>query len=396
MAQRNVRTRLAALRVAACCLAVLPGAGCTATTSGNAGNRAASVPAPAPEIAVVHRISDPDRPVRRPRGPYRGPIIDTHTHLVRQGGDGAGVDVAAEMRAARVAGLIVLPTPNEGRFPDADENAAGRRSLAGRSGGRILRACGSTYLTVWMDDAYRGGWSAADLRGRLARLDRDLTDGGCAEIGEIGPHHFEKVPGQKVIDFPLGFAPLMKLAGLAAARGAWLDLHAEPRTPDGASREDEVFGGIGALFARHPALKLILSHTGMTNAANARALLRRYPNLTMNFKLVRTGKSRSWDNLEPILNARRLIFRDWAALMEDMPTRFMVGTDWRFGDKGYDAKRYVRLIHLVRRLLGSLSPGAARLIAHGNAERLWPAFRRGQRAPRRPLRSRLPWPGTGR
>jgi predicted TIM-barrel fold metal-dependent hydrolase len=180
-----------------------------------------------------------------------------------------------------------------------------------------------------------------------------------------------------VIDFPLTFAPLMQLAGLAARRGVWLDMHAEPHTPDGTSREDEVFGGIGALFARHPKLKLILSHTGMTNAANARALLRRYPNLMMNFKMTPPGGRHGWNNLEPIVNRHRLLFRDWAALMEDMPKRFMVGTDWRFGDKGFEAGRYARQIRLVRRVLGSLSPAVAELIAHDNAERLRPAFRGG-------------------
>lgn len=119
----------------------------------------------------------------------------------------------------------------------------------------------------------------------------------------------------------------MQLAGLAARRGIRLEMHAEPRAPDGELREDEVFGGVGALSAHHPKLKLILSRTGMTNAVNARELLQGLSQPDGEPQADASGKPHGWDILEPVVNRHRLPFRNWTPFMEEMSTRFMVGTD---------------------------------------------------------------------
>ncbi len=58
--------------------------------------------------------------------------------------------------------------------------------------------------------------------------------------------------------------------------------------------------------------------------------------------------------------------------MEAFPRRFMIGSDARFGIRKYRGNRYSKKIKRLRRLLGSLDPEAAALIAHGNAERIFP------------------------
>ena len=231
---------------------------------------------PEPEFKVDHTRWDRDRPAR-PAGEYGGPIIDTHVHLhVPKDGPLGDRHLSEILGAAREAGverLIFAPTPNQGRFHEFEDGMRGMLRLVDMGQGRAGHHCGSDLLTVWMNSAFRGGFDAADLDQRLARLEAELDGGPCTAIGEIGPYHFEKSPGQKVIHFPMSFEPFIKLAGLAARKGVWLELHAEPVTPDGVSYEDDVFGGIGLLFRRHPGLKLILAHTAMTNPANARALL---------------------------------------------------------------------------------------------------------------------------
>ena len=328
----------------------------------------------APPGLIVHKGPLAlDRPVR-PRGKrYRGPIIDTHGHVFDRR-DRLDLDaVLAELKTAGVRRLLVLPTPNEGRYGNRDDNAAARRDFvrrAGRHGGRL---CGSTYLTTWMNDAFRDGYSEDDLDKRLSRLERDITSGGCLGIGEIGPYHFEKREGQWAIEYPMNFEPMVRLARLAARLGIWLDLHNEPITPGGKSYEDQVFGGIAHLFKAAPGLRLILAHTGMTNPRNARALLTAYPGLMMNLKIAVPNRSLAWNNLGPIVNDDRELFEDWAKLMEDMPDRFMIGVDARFGIRRYSRGKYEKHIQNIRRLLGSLRPDAAEMIAWRNAERLWPA-----------------------
>ncbi|MFQ5955430.1 MAG: amidohydrolase family protein [Kiloniellales bacterium] len=350
------------------------------------------MPLPPPDFQVHKQHSDLSRPTRAPGTPYDGPIVDTHAHVMNRV-DGGLRGILPWMDRTGVERLILLPTPNEGIFRDREENARNRRrflELAGERGGRL---CGSTYLTQWMNGAYRTGYQEAELEKRLERLRQELDGGTCLGVGEIGPYHFEKKPGQAIIEFPLNFEPVLAVAGIAAERNRWLDLHAEPVTPDGRSVEDALFGGIALLYRRFPNLKLILSHTGMTNPLNARALLETYPELMMNLKMVRPGGRLTWDHLEPISNAEDRLYEDWARLMEDMPERFMVGTDARFGTRQYAGKRYGRTIAGLRRVLGSLDRPAADLIAHGNARR---AFKASASAPSGEAATKSPTLGEDR
>ena len=69
------------------------------------------------------------------------------------------------------------------------------------------------------------------------------------------------------------------------------------------------------------------------------------------------------------INKNRKLFEDWAELMEEMPDRFMVGTDFRWGE--HAPEKYKKRIKRVRRVLGSIDPRAAEMIAHKNARRVY-------------------------
>ncbi len=49
----------------------------------------------------------------------------------------------------------------------------------------------------------------------------------------------------------------------------------------------------------------------------------------------------------------------------------MVGMDRKFFRRGMDAEKYQRKIRRLRKVLGTLDPKAARMIAYENAERLF-------------------------
>ena len=67
------------------------------------------------------------------------------------------------------------------------------------------------------------------------------------------------------------------------------------------------------------------------------------------------------------------LFADWADLFEEMPDRFIVGVDAKFGrnQRRYPLGRYGEEVERIRRLLGSLKPAAARRIGHDNAARMF-------------------------
>lgn len=326
---------------------------------------------PSPGFRVQKYSPDLDRPFRNARSRYGGPLIDTHTHVV-SGSRRVTMrlrDVINEVKEAGVERLIVLPTPNEAIFREKAKNAQLRRDIVSNKDVQAVELCGSTELTRWMHDAYRKGFEESDLKERLARLKRDIEGGICKGIGEIGPYHFDKQQGQAEIEFPVNFRPFLALAALAAELDVPFDVHAEPLTPEGRSYEEQVFGGVALLYKLYPNLKLILAHTGMTSTDNARALLRTYPKLMMNLKAVIPGRKLRWENLGPLVNSNGELFEDWALLLEEIPGRFMIGSDARFLSPQYPSGHYAHVIERLRLILGRLNENAAQRIAYENPSR---------------------------
>lgn len=335
--------------------------------------RSAATSLPPPAFEVDPTRSDPGRPARVGKRPYSGPIIDTQVHLnTRRNRDPEPGELESIVEVIRDTGVelaIFMATPNEGRKPNSDVRIAHRKMLRDLARDRIKLFCCGTYITYWLHLAFGNGYSKEDLDGILKRLSEDLDSGDYAGIGEVGLYHFNKNGEQPVISYPPDFEPFLRIADVVASKAKWFDLHAEPADPEGKSYEAKVFGGIELLLRRNPDLKLILSHTAMTNPANLRKLLRRYPNVMINIKHRKSHWN--WRNLEPINNLKLELYEDWAELFEDMPERFMVGTDAKFWRRGRPPSTYRGKITKTRQILGALSPRAARLIAYGNARKIF-------------------------
>jgi len=342
---------------------------------------------PPPGFKVEHRRFDPSRPARSHDKEYRGVILDTHGHFClpqeRKIDESTFKEEIIEvLRECDVELAIFMPTPNEGRSPNHEESARQRRMLRNLDKNKIKLFCGGNYITYWLHCAYYNGHSEEELENSkiLTRLSKDIDSGDYAGVGEMCINHFTKHGKQPVIQCPPNFKLFLKVVDLIARKGMWLDLHAEPVDPTGISHEKQVFGGIELLFQRNPNLKLIYSHTAMTNPTNVRRILCRYPNVMMNFKV--TTSHYRWRNLEPIINdPEKELYEDWAQLFEEMPERFMVGTDAKFGWEGLWAKvkelgafpvsRYKEWVKATRYVLGTLNPRAAKMIAYENAKKIF-------------------------
>jgi amidohydrolase family protein len=332
-----------------------------------------SLPRPAFEVSSVR--SDVNRPARRFREPYKGDVIDALAHVSppSRGGKSRTMDpgvVLDQIAAAGAALAYLMPTPNEGGNAKREDGTENKIALAKRGDGRIRIFCGGDYLTAWLYAAQIGGYREDELKSRLRRLEAELDGGVCAGIGEFGLLHFNKTGNQPEIRLRPTFPPVLEVISLASRKGAWIDVHAEPMEPDGISHEAEVFGALALWFGRDPNLKLMLSHTAMTNPVNARRLLAAYPNVMLTVKLVKST-DRHWQNLEPVINHRGELYEDWAQLFEEMPGRFLVGSDTKFANEKHGSgDKYDETIALFRNVLGSLAPPAADTIARDNARRL--------------------------
>jgi predicted TIM-barrel fold metal-dependent hydrolase len=343
---------------------------CAGWATADHASAAQLLPMPFP---IDSATSPSDRPARPFGKSYRGPIFDTHTHLdPDEKHDVADPSaVTAGLKMADVRRLVLLPTPNAGRTVGISLALSHMQLLRRNSNGQVTVLCGSDYLTEWMNSALFGR-SAAEIDRQMARLASDLKKGSCDGVGEIGFRHYDKsrVGAQLLINVPAGYPPLLAIADTAARTGVPLDLHAEPVEPDGTRHEAEVFGTIALMFERNPNLQLILSHTAMTNIRNARALLTAFPSLMMNINFAK-HRHGMWRNLEAVSDAEGRLYSDWSALFEEMPDRFMVGSDMFFSRVSGPDEEYQRRIRHIRRSLGSLAPDAARRIAYENAERFF-------------------------
>ncbi|MEE8515671.1 MAG: amidohydrolase family protein [Alphaproteobacteria bacterium] len=332
-----------------------------------------AVALPKPGFVIDRRRLANDRAARAHGVPYRGPIIDVHLHLnVRDdepASDSELRDILGHIRKAGVEGVIVMPTPNEGRRRRSHNRRQYRRKFQKLGGNTVRLMCCGSYLGQWFHNAQGKNVSNEAFKRLRRRLGEDLASGHYLGVGEFGLYHFDKNGRQPVIQYPPNFTPFLATVGLIASLGRWILLHAESVDPEGNSYEDKFFGGIELLYRRNPSLKLIIPHTATTNPDNVRRLLTRHPTLMMDFKFV--GRLGNWHHTEPVHNADKELHEDWARLFEAMPSRFMVGTDAKFYRRGFDGDDYRRLIERFRRVLGGLNPQAARLIGHENARRIF-------------------------
>ena len=270
------------------------------------------IPLPSPGFIVEQTRSDLNRPARVHNKSYSGPIIDTHAHLYPPRERDANITdinkgqlkkILKILKKTGVKLVIFMPTPNDGIRRNQELGVVKRKMIRDMKREKIRLFCGSNYITNWLDFAHGNGYTQGKLQNVLKRLAKDIDSGTYSGVGEIGNYHFDKgYKQQHVIEFPTNFEPFLKIIDLIAEKGIWLDLHAEPVGPKGKSYEKEVFGGIELLFRRNPHLKLIYSHTAMTNPINARRILKKYPNIMMNVKI--ETKHKKWKNLAPIVNTK--------------------------------------------------------------------------------------------
>jgi len=321
---------------------------------------------------VTTELSDPKRPARaveKGKG-YRGGITDVLLHIDPSFD---GERVPKILSDEKVKHAIIMPVPNEGLSNRLGDGTAQKISLTQAHPQKIKVMCAGDYLSNWLADSSRFRADEPVVQQKFARLDADLDSGWCLGVGEFGLLHFNKSGSQNIIvnryDQPL----VLRLVDAVGSRGAWIQLHAEPREPNGRSHEKALWDTLQTWTQRQPKLRIVLSHSGMTSAANARRILETFPNVYMSFKLM-SSKVNAWKQLEPLLNAEGELYEDWAQLMEAMPERFMVSSDAKFGQSGHEGDgedAYPHNIHKFRRVLGSLSPEAAKKIASQNANRLY-------------------------
>lgn len=201
--------------------------------------------------------------------------------------------------------------------------------------------------------AYRPAWERDDPA-LLQQLDALLASGEFRGIGEISAAHFPSA-GFAETDFsPTG--PMM--AGIMA-------LARKHRVPVMVHVESTRMAELGEMLARFPDVAVIWAHGGYTPLFLARRMLQRHPNLTYELS-ARTWPRHPRSPDYTLLRDGARVWPEWLQLVEEMPERFLVGSDASHRSAESEAMKFAS----VQNFLAQLSPRAQALVGRDNLLRL--------------------------
>ncbi len=263
------------------------------------------------------------------------PFIDAHVHLN---------DPALQMRLMDAHGASHAVVFWGGRSDNASVLEA-----AGRHAPRLI-----PFASISPErTAYRPAWQAGDAA-LLAELDAMLATGRYKGIGEINAVHFPST-GFPETDFDPTGPMLTGILELARKHRVPVLLHIEITR----LREFE------ALLESFRDVPVIWAHGGYTPLFLARRLLQKHPNLVYELS-ARTWPRHPRSPEYTVLRDGSAVWPQWLALVEEMPQRFVVGTDAANRSEASDSERY----RSVQNFLRQLPPGPREAVAAGNLRRL--------------------------
>ena len=317
------------------------------------------------------------------------PWIDVHDHLVATRGDytAAAAIGARTMEQSGMLRMVVMPPPQVAGMPrnfDCEAFTAAIRPYGARYA--FLGGGGTLNVMIHQTDPAK-----VDERVRRQFTERAaaILAQGAVGFGEIAIRHlslhgsehpFEDVAG----DHPL----LLLLADIAAEQGVPIDLHLDVLThdmplpasltsPNNPRTLRANLAGFERLLAHNPRARIIWEHAGSDQLGDwsvelSRRLLKTYPNLYLGLRL---GPGHAAASLP--LTADGRVKDEWLRLLQDFPSRFVIGDDEFVGDAsggggaGKLSGRTPKSRTNVRVFLNALPPDLARKIATENATALY-------------------------
>lgn len=271
----------------------------------------------------------------RPQDHSQRSFSDAHVHLNDPDAwislmEEAGIDRAVALAGRNIENAALLEAGR--RWPD-----------------RIL-----PFLSVSPEHReFRSAWEADDDR-LTPLVDSLLSRGGFYGIGEISVTHFP-AKGFPEADFDPNGRTMRSLVQLARKHDLPILVHAEITR----LREFE------ALLRDFPDAIVVWAHGGYTPLYLARRLLETHPNLVYELS-ARTWARHPRSPDYTIFRNEDEVWQEWLDLVEDMPTRFVVGTDASGRSRQGDLANAQR----VHRFLDQLSSEARNRVAQQNLGRL--------------------------
>ncbi|MBI1724538.1 MAG: amidohydrolase family protein [Candidatus Tectomicrobia bacterium] len=293
---------------------------------------------------------------------YEGPMISTHS----QYDDDIEIDeVVRILKEARISKVLLstrLKRPKEEILEAAREHPG------------LVVPLARTKVRPYIRGA--PGWSDYLENIKASKIFAGMQELLLYHAAKINPRGVQTAPEIVVRASEERVAQAIAAAG---ARGWPVTLHYEFRYlgNQGDPRRKQFFDEMEALLRKHRDRAFTLMHMAQLGREEAEALIRAHPNvyfqLSMAANVYRPMMPEPWTYMFAEGGGLGELEPGWKKILETHPERFLLAFDGVFA--GLWRRAVVWDAQEWRAALGTLRERAARLIAHENAERLWPALR---------------------
>jgi len=309
------------------------------------------------------------------------PYIDAHVHLDAAAADRSIEAALAAMPAQNTAMYVFLPSP----FPRQSARSFDIeliQAAAGRHADKIAIVGGGGTLNPMIQEAAAAGAVAPELEQRFRARAQQIAQLGAAGFGELAASHRPSASTPSYQTVPPDHPLLLVLADIAAEHDLPITLHLEavPQAMPlpaswvvkGLAAPDMLpanMDGFERLLARNPRARIVWEHGGWDNTGFrtpelCRRLLAAHPNLFMEIKIDPQGPGLN----SPLAGgASGSLKPQWLALLQEFPTRFVLGSDQHFPMPHDAEQRWEGVV----RFLNELPPDLRRRIAGENATRIY-------------------------
>jgi predicted TIM-barrel fold metal-dependent hydrolase len=309
--------------------------------------------------------------------PALSPYVDAHTHFDEAHPDQA-VQAALTALARQNAEAIFFQTPPD-TFDRGGVDAEVIQPSAKAHAGKLAVLGGGGTLNAMIQRSVSTGNTGPEVLKTFRDRAEELLRGGAVGFGEMTAEHFDgSTPYQYApADHPL----FLLLSDLAAQHDVPIDLHIEAvpqsmplppglRSPPNAPQLHENITAFERLLAHNPRARIIWAHagsdgTGYRTPALTRRLLQAHANLFVELKTDPVTPGRNY----PLADGR--ITPDWLSLLQDFPTRFIVGSDQHYPEPTNQPQRWQTVVLL----LNQLPAGLRRTIGSDNVRVIYPKAR---------------------
>ncbi len=299
---------------------------------------------------------------------YDGSIFDAHGHI------GGSFDPETMDRVTSANGVTrqllmarYYPgSPWRKDLPGRDELSL---KMAASYPGRFFPLVGMQRPMLTGSDKWH--YPPAAIKTLLKETERKLASGKFYGIGELIVRHFAYTRGRHAeLDNPIYSTFTRRLSDIAMRFDVPIVIHMEG-VPG-------LVADFSRLIGEYGTVRYVWAHNcGRSKAPVIREMLTRHPNLMCDLGgMTNTGRQNygtGFPRMEPytaLMEVGGLFFPRMKQIYEDFPDRFTIGMDVAHA-RGMNRRNYSRRVDRFRRLLGQLSPTAAKLIAEGNALRIF-------------------------